>query len=80
MVYLVLAIFIIAILGLLLSSYKLLFSLLQAISICAMFFFPIKPLSRAQVKSMSTKPLSFWQSPLPYIALLIVLMTYYFNH
>ena len=77
--YLVLLIFLASVLGLILSDDKLIYALMLAISITMMFFFPIKYPNREQVSQQSQKPISFWQSPLPYLALITVLMIYFFN-
>ena len=78
--YLVLLIFLASVTGLIISDNKLIYALILAISITMMFFFPIKSPSRELVNQQGQKPLSFWQSPLPYLALIMVLLIYFFNH
>ncbi|MDF2178940.1 hypothetical protein P2G88_11830 [Aliiglaciecola sp. CAU 1673] len=55
-----------------LTPYKLLFSVLSALSFVPLFWFPIRYNSREKVKELAAKPLSWWTSPFPYLALLAV--------
>ncbi len=65
--------------GLIVSQNKGLFSVLISLNITLMFFFPIRYDDRATVIKKARKGISLWQSPFPYLIILLLIVIIAYN-